>query len=148
MLRNRPFPTGSEPSRQNRKRAVEARRQGGGREGKGRPGWKERRAGEDELRYTPRRIAESIRRVNYFIGTVRMSCGKVVRDSSNYPWKLKNPRCEPGTWGTRHILQKPWKEVQHRKRLDLSSGENFGSAFSPRDPRTYQPCVGEIFRHQ
>jgi hypothetical protein len=34
MLRNRPFPTGSEPSRQNRKRAVEAPRQGGGRQGK------------------------------------------------------------------------------------------------------------------
>ncbi len=48
-----------------------------GQAGRRRLGWKERRAGEDELQYTRWRIAEIIRRVNYFIGTVRMSCGKV-----------------------------------------------------------------------
>ena len=45
-----------------------------------RPGLsRERETGEDELRDTQRRVAEITRRVNYFVGIVRMSCGKRVR---------------------------------------------------------------------
>ncbi len=37
-----------------------------------------RRFGEDVIDDTRWSIAENTRRVNYFIGTVRMSCGKIA----------------------------------------------------------------------
>ena len=44
--------------------------------------------GEDELRYTRKIIAESTLRVNYFVGTVRMNCGKIAEIPTRRPGVL------------------------------------------------------------
>jgi hypothetical protein len=57
--------------------------------------------GEDVWRQTRERIAESTPRVNYYIGTVRMICGKVVgRNYAEIPSlrmaKMGHPACLRG----------------------------------------------------
>jgi tetrahydromethanopterin S-methyltransferase subunit G len=65
------------------------------------------RPSEDELPYTRRRVAEITRRVNYFVGTVRISCGKSIgRRSRMIRGKSKPPgaRRRPVYPATRGLL--------------------------------------------
>src|SRR6266481_2455783 len=63
--------------------------------GKQQPRCAERRTGEDELRNTRRKIAENTWRVNYFIGTVRMICGKIAEVPTLRQELLACPELKP-----------------------------------------------------